>query len=129
MFCDLCHTDVDRYSRLRTRTGQFLSVCRVCTSPRPRTACANPFSNLRLEHVHDELGRPVEVTSLQQLRAAEKRYGFRSLVSYSDEAGFDKPPQSKQPTIGETMTAERRWLDPDIGPAMYEEMRRNGEVT
>jgi hypothetical protein len=45
-----------------------------------------------------------------------------------DEARFNDPPQKKNPTVGDLMTQENRWLHPDIGPAMYREMKERGEV-
>jgi hypothetical protein len=89
---------------------------------------ANPFAALRLDHVHDEFGSPLEVTSLRQLQAAEKQYKFRSLVANEREADFDKPPQHRQKDLFEATSEAGGWLHPEIAIPMIEELREAGEI-
>lgn len=89
---------------------------------------ANPFSALRLDHVHNELGQPVEVTSLRQLQQAEKHYKFKSLVANEREADFDKPPQHRQKDLFEATSESGGWLYPELAEAMIPELREAGEI-
>lgn len=141
--CDKCGKEVSRYSQwpIEQPDGKyrFVTSCYVCEHPRHSApSCANPFGDLVLEHVHDEQGKPVRVTSLRQLREAEKRYGFRSLVANSDEKNFDKPDviAPKRPRDAfESMSEHNKWLYPDMArtmladPAIQHELRRErGEI-
>lgn len=54
---------------------------------------------IELDHVHDEFGHKVKVENLRQLSAAEKRYGFQSVVLNSDAQNFDDPPQQRRMDI------------------------------
>jgi hypothetical protein len=127
MICDTCGCDSSTYSVRLTAAGPR-RCCRVCRSPRLRQSVANPFANLRLEHAHDELGNPVEVTSLRQLQEAEKRYKFRSLVANERSADFDKPPQHRQKDLFEATTEAGGWLYPEIVEALIPELREAGEI-
>lgn len=62
----------------------------------PRTSStANPFE-ITFQHVNDEFGNPLKVSSIRQLEAAEKRLGFQSVVLNSDAQNFDDPPQQRK---------------------------------
>jgi hypothetical protein len=83
---------------------------------------------LTLDHVTDEAGRPVEVTSLRQMQEAETRYRFKSLVANEREADFDKPPQTREKDLFEATTESGGWLYPEIVEAMLPELRAAGEI-
>lgn len=122
-----CGHDSSSYS-VRLTLGGPRTICRNCRSPRMRESVANPFSAMRLDHAHDELGNPVEVTSLRQLQMAEKRYKFKSLVANEREADFDRPPQTRNPDLFEATTEAGGWLHPEIAIPMIEELREAGEI-
>lgn len=83
---------------------------------------------MELEHAHDEFGQPVRVSSLRQLQAAERRYGFKSLVANEREADFDKPPQHRPKDLMEATSAAGGWLYPEIAESMIQELREQGEI-
>lgn len=89
---------------------------------------ANPFSEMIIETVTGEDGKPLRITSRRQLHEAEKKYHFRSTVGHMDEANFDQIPRKPQKTISDVMTEQGKWLFPEIGPRMYAEMKARGEV-
>jgi hypothetical protein len=126
MICDCTH-DSPAFSVRLTPSGPR-TVCRNCRSPRMRESVANPFSALRLDHAHDELGNPVEVTSLRQLQIAERRYKFRSLVANEREADFNKPPQHRQKDLFDATTESGGWLHPEIALPLIDELRAEGEI-
>lgn len=137
MVCDSCKNEVDRYKRRMTRSG-MKTICRSCENPRVRPSAFDPFAELVLDHVRDSEDHAVRITSLRQLRQVEKEHHCVSLVANSDEAHFDDPPQQRQPTAFAEMDRpyqdadgtwqQSHWLHPEIGPQMYEEMRRSGEI-
>jgi hypothetical protein len=93
--CESCGEETPRYV-MKFYSGKAHYTCHVCEHPRhsvPR--CTNPYSDMVIDHVVTEEGKPLRVTSRRQLEAAEKRYHFRSLVAHTDSANFDKPPQDK----------------------------------
>ena len=57
----------------------------------PRTT-VNPF-DITFDHVADSFGNKLHVENIRQLEAAEKTYGFQSVVLHSDAQNFDDPPQ------------------------------------
>jgi hypothetical protein len=126
LLCDCTH-DSPTYSIRLTPAGPR-TICRNCRHPRLRQSVANPFSSLRLDHAHDELGNPVEITSLRQMQQAERRYKFRSLVANEREADFDKPPQHRQKDLFEATSESSGWLYPEIVEAMLPELREAGEI-
>lgn len=73
-----------------------------------------------IEHVRDEEGKPLRVTSRRQLEEAEKKYHFRSLVAHTWEENFDKPPKVAAPTLQEAMFKSNNWLYPDVAKAMID---------
>lgn len=126
--CDDCGRDAAKYS-LRFRAGKQVVRCHACANPKHAAlSCYNPFAELTLDHAHDLDGKPIHVTSLRQLRQAETRYKFRSLVANERAADFDKPPQTKIPDLYEQMTREGKWLHPEIAEGIVREMRANGDI-
>ena len=127
MICSRCGHDSSSFSVRFTARGPQ-RVCRHCTSPQARDSVVNPFASLVLDHVHDDQGRPVEVTSLRQLQQAERRYKFRSLVANEREADFNKPPQHRQKDLFEATSESGGWLHPEIAEPMIRELREAGEI-
>jgi hypothetical protein len=66
-----------------------------------KSAGLNLFSDLTLEHVHDERGKPIRVTSIHQLREAEKRYQFSHHVANSMEKNFETPRQQRTYSVAD----------------------------
>lgn len=139
MICSKCGADSVAYTVRLTPLGPRV-CCRRCRSPRSRPSCVNPYAGLVLDHVHDEHGRSVEVSSLRQIRDAEKRYRFRSLVANENSADFDKPPQlaATQRSVFDQMNEpwrdedgewhESHWLYPEIAQEQVRELAAEGEL-
>lgn len=90
--CEVCNNPVHRS---RFTGGKFVGIdCGCLREKRMRTAF-NPFADLTIEHISDEAGNKLRVTSLRQLQEAEKRYSFASVVANFDAANVDDPPQQK----------------------------------
>lgn len=132
--CSICNKSTVHYrQRLAPTTPgirpAIIVTCHGCLNPRhAELAGTNPLGSLVLDHVHDEAGQPVRVTSLRQLRAAEQRYHFRSVVANQDASNFDTPPEHKTGNILESMSAENKWLYPEVAEQMLKEMRESGEL-
>jgi hypothetical protein len=128
--CSHCRLLADRYTTRRDpATHAWLVTCHVCAKPRHAGGgCLNPFAALTLTHARDELDQPIQVSSLRQLRQAEQRYHFKSVVANSDERGFDTPPSTRTPDLFEQMSQETKWLYPDVAESLVREMREAGEL-
>jgi len=126
MLC-ACGHDATHYTIRLTASGPR-TCCRACRSPRLHQSIVNPYASLRLEHATDDLGNPLEVSSLRQLREAERRYHFRSLVANEREADFDKPPQHQPKDLLEQTTEQGGWLYPEVAEGLIREMRETGEL-
>jgi hypothetical protein len=57
--------------------------------------------DITLDHVKDSWGNKVHVSNLRELSAAEKTYGFQSVVLNSDAQNFDDPPQQRRIEVGD----------------------------
>jgi hypothetical protein len=126
--CDKCGAEATSYT-MRFRAGRIQHECHVCEHPPISDArCANPYSEMVIDHVTGDDGKPLRITSSRQLREAEKKYHFRSLVGHTDEANFDRPPQRKQESIAEAMTRTNKWMYPDVAIPMMKEMKARGEL-
>ena len=66
-----------------------------------REAGQNPYGDLTLDHVSNERGEKVRVTSSRQLSAAEQRYGFASVVRNQNSENINRAPQQKVFTVGD----------------------------
>ena len=136
MLCD-CGHDSPSFSICLTSAGPR-SRCRTCLYPPARSSVANPYADLTLDHVHDETGSPLRVTSLAQMREAERRYRFRSLVANVDSVRHDEPPQMVPKSLHEQMDEpfrdsdgnyhESHWLYPEIAREMAREMEAGNEL-
>lgn len=62
---------------------------------------SNPWADLTLEHIHNERGEKIRVTSIHQLREAEKRYGFKHHLANSNSEHFNTPPTHRPQTVGD----------------------------
>ena len=98
MQCDQCHEVVYRQV---FQGGAFRGVECGCSAgfAERRDAPKDMYSDLVLEHVHDEHGRQVRVTSSRQLAEAEKRYNFASVVRNMDSVRINDAPQQKVFTV------------------------------
>jgi transcription initiation factor TFIIIB Brf1 subunit/transcription initiation factor TFIIB len=97
--CDRCGETVYRVKLLGN--GQWVGEDCGCLRTKVVAETNNPFSELTLEHCHDEYGKPIRVTSLRQLQAAENRYGFASVVANMDDANVNTPPQQKRMEVAD----------------------------
>ena len=129
ILCDDCGHETSRYIT-KFFGSKVKTTCHVCEHPCHAIAqCKNPYENLTIDHVIDDhTGKPLRVTSARQLREAEKRLHFRSLIGHTAEADFDKPPQGESRSIAEIMFAENKFLYPEVAKSMLKEMERNGEL-
>lgn len=128
VICEDCKHETNRYVT-KFFGDRAKTTCFVCEHPPAQSHnVGSRFSELVLDHVTGDDGKPLRITSIHQLRAAEKKYKFRSVVGNEDECNFDKPPQTNQRSIAEQMTAENKWLFPEIAKPMLREMERNGEL-
>lgn len=99
MICDNCEKPIYR----KVFTGdRWLGVDCGCYRERRRAITAvNPFADFQLEHVHDETGKPLRVTSIRQLSEAEKRYDFASVILNQDHGNVDDAPQQRVMTVSD----------------------------
>jgi hypothetical protein len=81
-----------------------------------------------MEHVHGDDGQPLNVSSLRELREAEKRHQFKSLVANESECDFQKPPQHREKDLFERTSEAGGWLFPDVAEGLIYEMRETGEL-
>lgn len=129
--CSECTRSTIHYKQKLAPTGspaKWIVTCHACANPRHSDKTANPLSELVLTHVTDEAGQPVRVTSLRQLREAEKRYHFSSVVANSDSANFDTPPAHTSGDVLSEMSKANKWLYPEVAEQMLADMRRTGEI-
>ena len=98
--CGRCNKSVYKRRYMPIQKIWLGMDCGCLKADRAVRSTASPF-NLTLDHVHDEWGNKLHVDNIQQLSAAEKRYGFQSVVLNSDEQNFDDPPQQRQVTVSD----------------------------
>lgn len=98
--CAECKRDI-LTTRWSPSKSKWIGVECGCASQRLQGSVNSPFSDLVLDHVHDEAGRPVRVTSIHQLREAEKRYNFSHVVANQNEANIHTPKQSAAYNVGD----------------------------
>lgn len=125
MICD-CGHEASSYAIRPTRMG-MRTCCRQCAHP-PVRSVANPYAGLTLDHATNEQGNPVRVDSLRQMREAEKRFKFKSLVANERSSDFDKPPQTRVPDLFEQTSAAGNWLYPELAEQQIRELREAGEI-
>ena len=94
--CDGCSQSVYR-TIFSSAEKKWLGVECGCTRRARTRASANSAFDITLQHVYGEDGKPLHVENLRQLSAAEKKYGFQSVVLNRDAQNFDDAPQ--QPKI------------------------------
>jgi hypothetical protein len=98
--CQQCEKVVYRL-RFMVEQKKWLGVdCGCVAADRVPRTTLNPFK-IRFDHVADEFGNHLEVESIRQLEAAEKRLGFQSVVLNSDAQNFDDPPQQREVTVSD----------------------------
>ena len=98
--CQKCEKVVYRLRFMAERKIYLGVDCGCVAADRIPKICANPF-DLTLDHVHDEFGQKLHVSSIRELSAAEKRFGFQSVVLNSDAQNFDDPPQQRAVTVSD----------------------------
>ena len=96
--CELCGNTV---YRVRRSGDKWIGEDCGCLREKVLQSTFNPFGDLRLEHIYDEAGKPIRVTSLRQLQAAESRYNFASVVGNMDAANVDTPPQQRHMEVAD----------------------------
>lgn len=100
--CSVCGERVYRACVLVT--GETVGYdCRCAKTP-VAIDYDNPFRNegeLRLNHVHDEQGKPLRVTSRRQLEEAQKKHNFNHVPTNMDKANWDSPKQQPVYTIND----------------------------
>ena len=89
--------------RLRLVGDGFVGVDCGCAGRTPlrKEAEKNVYSDLTLDHVFDERGNKVRVTSSRQLSEAQKRYDFASVVHSMNAENIDRAPVQKPMTVGD----------------------------
>lgn len=105
--CSQCSKDVHR-TRWSPGLSKWIGVDCGCLREQALQTTVNPFSDLVLDHVFDERGQKVRVTSIHQLREAEKRYHFSHHVANSMEANFNSPTQQQAYSVRERVEARLR---------------------
>ena len=108
--CDGCGESVYR-TILNTAKRQWLGVECGCTKKAREIVNVNTAFAITFDHVHDEFGQKLRVENLRQLSAAEKRYGFQSVVLNADAQNFNDPPQQKPINVADV----HRWKFSDRG--------------
>lgn len=96
--CGNCGTSVHR-TRWSPSKEKFVGVDCGCLREQIVQSCATPFSDLTLDHIHNEAGQPIRVTSIHQLREAEKKYNFVHHVANHNEANFGVTKQQERYTV------------------------------
>jgi hypothetical protein len=102
--CSSCGLPVFRTKFLVT-SGSWVGVDCGCARERAVLSVNGSFSDLTLDHIHDSAGKPVRVTSLRQLRQAEKDYNFVHRVANYDGANIDIPEQQRSYSVRDRVMA------------------------
>lgn len=100
MKCDSCGRDVFR-ATFMPESKRYLGVDCGCKKEAMLTSAFNPWSDVTLAHVHNEKGEPIRITSVHQMREAEKRYGFEHHLANANEVNFSTPRQQKAYSVGD----------------------------
>jgi hypothetical protein len=98
--CDGCGTVVYRMRFMAIQKKWLGFDCGCLAADRIPKGTGNPF-DITFDHVADELGGHLHVSSIRELEAAEKRLGFQSVVLNSDAQNFDDPPQQREVTVSD----------------------------
>jgi len=119
--CSECSHETTHYS-MKFRGARKIVTCHVCSNPRHSLTSghgATMYDDLVLDHVSDELGNKVRVTSRRQLHEAEKRYNFKHHAANMDQKNWDKPPQPVSGNIQDNV----KWLYPEIAKQQIKDMK------
>lgn len=102
--CEACFETVYR-TRFQSSTGKWVGVdCGCAQCARQMADMDNPFRNdgeLQLQHVHGEDGKPLRVTSMRQLEAAQTKHHFNHIPTNMDRANWDTPKQQVFTTVSD----------------------------
>lgn len=97
--CDQCGEQVFRTRFIR---GKWLGLdCRCVRELPVDPGAVNPYADLTLDHVSDEYGNKVRITSSRQLGEAEKRYNFASVTRNFNSDRIEQAPQQKVFTVSD----------------------------
>jgi len=96
--CGTCNKEVVR-QRFLPESQIWVGVDCGCARTIAMGSLANLWSDLTLDHIHDERGQKVRVTSIHQLREAEQRYGFKHHLANQSSEHFDIPPTHRPQTV------------------------------
>jgi len=98
--CDACGTVVFRRRYMAEQKRWLGYDCGCLAADWIPKSCANPF-DLTLDHVYDEFGQRLHVSSIRELSAAETRLGFQHVVLNQDRQNWDDPPQQRSVTMSD----------------------------
>ena len=99
--CGQCGKDNYRTTFVASQ-GKWLGAECGCFSVRFLRDTDSPFSTngeLVLQHIHDSDGKPLRVTSMRELEAAQSKYHFNHVVTNMDRGNQDQPKQQRVYTI------------------------------
>lgn len=99
--CDVCSREVYRTTYIG---GKWVGEDCGCRNPPMIHDCDSPFrdgATLTLDHIHNERGEKVVVSSIRQLREAEKRHGFVHHASNMSKRDWGNAPQQRRYTIAD----------------------------
>lgn len=94
--CEGCTQSVYR-TIFNTAKKQWLGVECGCTRRARAQMSTGSMFDITFDHVHDQFGNKVHVSSIRELERAEKTFGFQSVVLNKDAQNFDDAPQ--QPKV------------------------------
>jgi hypothetical protein len=94
MTCDTCGKPVYRVKYFAS-SQNFVGVDCGCARERAVLSVNGSFSDLTITHIHGDDGKPIRVTSLRQLREAEKKYNFVHRVANYDGENINIPEQQR----------------------------------
>lgn len=121
VICSACGHATTSYT-LKFSGASPEATCKICENPRHSLTAGHGesmFADLTIDHVTDEFGKPVRVTSRRQLHEAEKRYRFQHHAANHDQANWDKPPQPQSGSIQDNV----KWLYPEIAKQQIKDMK------
>lgn len=102
--CDECLEPVYR-TRFHHGRKKWLGVdCKCAREASIMVDMDNPFrtnGELTLQHIHGDDGKPLRVTSMRQLEAAQTKHHFNHIPTNMDRANWDTPKQQRVTTVSD----------------------------
>lgn len=118
--CEQCGTVVYRRVYSRERNMDLGVECGCTSRGRQLADSTKSAFEITFDHVHDFTGNKVRVENIKQLEAAQKTYGFQSVVLNADAQNFDDPPQQKRFDVADI----HRWRHSNLGQYRENQRRR-----